>query len=86
MSDSRCNESEEAMVGDVALEELSQKESVGRPTTVGGRSVDEESASPVIQRDVEIVIHPQEEFDAQRKQAHARGSKYTNIWSASKET
>ncbi|KAL2206381.1 hypothetical protein CC79DRAFT_1369800 [Sarocladium strictum] len=83
MSDARCNESEERIVDDVALEQLSQKES---STSNGGRrrSTDEEAALPAIQREVEISIQPQEEFEAQRQKARAQGSAYTHIWSGNK--
>lgn len=85
MSDHRRNESEERIVDEVALEQLSQKESVSRTTAADGRSIDEEAAPVAIQREVEITIQPQEELEVQREQARARGSGYTNIWSESKE-
>lgn len=81
MSDSRRNESEERIVEDVALEQLSQKESISRLTAGDGRSVDGEAAIPAIQREVEITIQPQGEFEVQRAKARQRGSGYTNIWS-----
>jgi hypothetical protein len=80
MSDNRCNESEERIVDDLALEELSQKDSV----KTNRRSRDEEAAVPAIQREVEITIQPKEEFEAQREKARAQGSAYTHIWSASR--
>lgn len=80
MSENLCNESAERIVDEVALEHLSQMESM-RSAPSYKRSIDEEARIPAIQREVEISIQPKEELEAQREKARAQGSAYTHIWS-----